>query len=199
MPEPHSDVTAELAELRARLERIEAAAGGAEAPRPEAATAPPDPPAQQSRFWVLDGLSANTGPAFSRDGVSGSVVYGGHVAAPGVGELRWQMGHPAPDVAEADLDGAAQTLAALGHPFRLRLLRRLLLGASTLAELQEPTGQGTSGQIHHHLRELRSAGLVVSRRRNHYEIPAERVVPLLVIVAAALGRDLGTDEGADEN
>ena len=44
--------------------------------------------------------------------------------------------------------------------------------------------------MHHHLRELRAAGLVVSQRRNHYAIPAERVVPLLVIVAAALGRAL---------
>lgn len=62
----------------------------------------------------------------------------------------------------------------------------------TLADLQEIPGSGTSGQLHHHLRELRGAGLVVSRRRNDYAIPAERVVPVLVILAAALGRDLGS-------
>jgi len=86
-------------------------------------------------------------------------------------------------------------LAALAHPLRLEILRRLLLGARTLGELQEIEGTGTSGQVHHHLRELRGAGLVVSQRRNDYAIPAERVVPLLVIVAAALGRAVVADDG----
>ena len=31
---------------------------------------------------------------------------------------------------------------------------------------------------------------MASQRRNHYAIPADRVVPILIIVAAALGRDL---------
>ena len=35
---------------------------------------------------------------------------------------------------------------------------------------------------------LASAGLIVQHRRNHYAIPADRVVPVLVAVAAALGR-----------
>lgn len=202
MTDPLSEVTAALEELRGRLAKVEAATGASDdggasvSAAPDGASGADGPP---SEFWLLDGLARHTGPAFSRDGVTGSVIYGGHVTAPGVGELSWQMGHPAPDVAEADLDRAAQRLAALGHPFRLRLLRRLLLGASTLAELQEPTGQGTSGQVHHHLRELRSAGLVTSRRRNHYEIPPEQVIPLMVVVAAALGRDLGTDDAGGDD
>lgn len=183
--------TAELAEaveqMQARLDALESAGG--------AASRPPGPALAPEPFWLLDHLARNTGPGFARDGVEGSVAYGGRVRAPGAGELVWQLEHPVPDVLEADLAAAAAVLDALGHPLRLEILRRLLLGARTLGELQEIQGTGTTGQVHHHLRELRSAGLVVSRRRNDYAIPAERVVPLLVIVAAALGRSLAGDEG----
>jgi DNA-binding transcriptional ArsR family regulator len=117
------------------------------------------------------------------------------VRAPGAGDLVWQLEYAVPDIVEADLGAAAAVLAALGHPLRLEILRRLLLGARTLGELQEIEGTGTTGQVHHHLRELRAAGLVVSQRRNDYAIPAERVVPLLVMIASALGRSLAGDEG----
>lgn len=141
-----------------------------------------------ARWWLLEHLAGNTGPGFTRDGVSGSVAYGGRVSAPGTGELVWQLEHGVPDVLDADLGAASAILGALSHPVRLEILRRLMLGAHTLGELQELAGTGTSGQIHHHLRELRAAGLIVQPRRSHYAIPAERVVPCLVIIAAALGR-----------
>ena len=76
----------------------------------------------------------------------------------------------------------------LGHPARLRILRQLLRGARTLGELQEALPDaGSSGRLHRHLRELRAAGLVISRRRNDYAVPAERTVPVRVMLAAALG------------
>jgi DNA-binding transcriptional ArsR family regulator len=183
--------TAELAaaveQIQARLAALESANAAAGAGRAPGPALPSEP------FWLLDRLARNSGPAFERDGVEGSVAYGGRVRAPGAGELVWQLEHPVPDIVEADLGAAAAVLGALGHPLRLEILRRLLLGARTLGELQEIEGTGTTGQVHHHLRELRAAGLVVSQRRNDYAIPAERVVPLLVIVAAALGGSLAGD------
>lgn len=148
-------------------------------------------PAPAERWWLLDKLARNTGAEFTRDGVEGSLAYGGRLRAPGAGEIVWQLEHGVPDVLDADLGAASTVLSALGHPLRLEILRRLLLGAHTLAELQEVSETGTSGQVHRHLRELRATGLVVSQRRNHYAVPPERVVPLLVIVAAALGTSLG--------
>jgi hypothetical protein len=44
-----------------------------------------------------------------------------------------------------------------------------------------------TGQPYRHLRELRSAGLVVQRRRSGYAVPAGRAIPCLVLVAAAQG------------
>lgn len=185
-----ADMAAAIERLTSRLDALEAASGAAPAPRPPGPAVPADP------FWLLDRLARNTGPEFSRGEVAGSVAYGGRVRAPGAGELVWQLEHAVPDILEADLGAASAVLGALGHPLRLEILRRLLLGARTLGELQEIQSTGTSGQVHHHLRELRAAGLVVSQRRNDYAIPAERVVAVLVLLAAALGRSLVADDDA---
>lgn len=152
------------------------------------------PPPQQrlptgrdsGRWWLLDRLATYTGPAFAHDGAAGAIVYGGQTDTPGNGTLSWQAEHPLPAVIGADLDKAAAVLGALGHTVRLEILRHLLLGAHTLADLQQIPNIGTSGQLHHHLRELRAVGLVV-HQRNHYTTAPDRVIPWLVIVAAATG------------
>lgn len=175
-------MTQAIARLEARVEALEATGG-------ESGAAPGPKPSSDA-WWLLDHLARNTGPAFSRSDVAGSVAYGGQVRAPGAGELVWQVEHPVPDLIEADLGAASAILGALGHPLRLEILRQLLLGARTLGDLLEIPNTGTSGQVHHHLRELQATGLVASQRRNHYAIPAERVIPVLIIVAAALGREV---------
>jgi hypothetical protein len=43
---------------------------------------------------------------------------------------------------------------------------------------------GTSGQLYHHLRPLLGAGWLCQAARGRYEVPHDRVVPLLVVVAA---------------
>ena len=180
-PDLH-EIAEAIARLQSRVDGLESAGG--------ALGGAPGPSLPAEPWWLLDRLARNTGPGFASEAVAGSVAYGGRVRAPGAGELVWQLEHAVPDLVDADLAVVAKILGALGHPLRLEILRRLLLGARTLAELQEIPSTGTSGQLHHHLRELRTAGLVASQRRNHYAIPADRVVPILIIVAAALGRDV---------
>lgn len=99
--------------------------------------------------------------------------------------VDWRQEHPVPALLASSWADAAGALAALGHPVRLELIRRLLSGAHTTHELAEIPDLGTSGQLYHHLRELQAAGLVVQRRRNDYAVPADRVIPCLVLVAAA--------------
>jgi hypothetical protein len=138
------------------------------------------------RFWALEVLRRHTGPPFQGADTSGSIVFAGIVDAPGTGSVIWQEEHPVPPALEAGWQAAAPALSALGHPIRLEIVRRLLGGARSAQELAEIPELGTSGQLYHHLRELQGAGLVVQRRRNHYAVPAERVIPCLVLVAAAL-------------
>jgi hypothetical protein len=54
---------------------------------------------------------------------------------------------------------------------------------------------GSTGQVHHHLRELRAAGLVGPQKRNHYAIRPDLEMKFPVIVAAALGRRVAGQAG----
>lgn len=68
---------------------------------------------------------------------------------------------------------------------RLRLLREILGGRRTAAELAALDETGTTGQIYHHLRQLTGAGWLHTKGRGRYEVPGARVVPLLVVFTAA--------------
>jgi hypothetical protein len=134
-------------------------------------------------FWALDGLKQRT-----EAGSSGAVLYTGTVCIDDR-QYDWQYGRTVDDVLADDWtdDWAepANALAALGHPVRLRLLHEILRGRHGTGELAELEDLGTTGQLHHHLRQLAAAGWVRNAGRGHYEIPAERVVPLLTILIAA--------------
>ena len=169
----------ELAQLRERvsaLERAVSATPGAPAPAPAAPTDAADV------FWALNTLKAQV-PA------PGAVLYTGSVTLPGGGVADWQYALTTDDLLARDWSRPAPSsaLAALGHPVRLRLLQAIARGTVTVSELAELEGVGTTGQVYHHVNQLISAGWVQSTSRGHYGIPAERVVPLLVVVLAAGG------------
>jgi len=155
-----------LADLLARLGRPESAAGS-------------QPPAMDM-FWALDGLRERVGP----DG-PGAVLFTGTVDLPTGEHYDWQLGAPVGDLLADEWTASADALGALGNPVRLALLRRILGGARTAAELAADEGLGTTGQIYHHLRQLVSAGWLRSAARGHFAVPGDRVIPLLVILAAA--------------
>jgi Helix-turn-helix domain len=188
MGEETTDLVKRVEELEERVAVLERAAtprGGAAA---RAVTELP-PVADRETFWALEVLRQRGGPPFEDEDTGGSVLFAGVARAPGTGHVVWQEERPVPAVLRAGWDDAAGVLAALGHPIRLEIVRRLLAGASTTGELAGIPALGTSGQLYHHLRELQGAGLVVQRRRNHYAVPSERVIPCLTMVAAALSRE----------
>lgn len=142
---------------------------------------PAAPAADPGRFWMLAGLAED---AAAQPG--GAVGYAGSVQLPGGEEYAWQRTHPAgASLGNEESDGAtASVLAALGHAVRLRLLREVLGGVRTTAELAGLPGLGTTGQLHHHLRQLVAAGWLRTTARGSYAVPPERVVPLHVVLAA---------------
>ncbi len=170
-------------DLAARVSELERRVAQLEDGRP--AAQPPAPVVDPERFWALARLAERTGPEFDRDGVAGSLLYAGRARTPGGGDLIWQVEHPLPGVLTEGWEEAAGLLAALGNPVRLEIVRTLLLGGGTIQELQEIPGLGTSGQLYHHLRDLQAAGLVTQRRRGHYGVPGDKVIPALIIIAAA--------------
>jgi hypothetical protein len=166
--------------LEERVTRLEAAGAGAAGVggRMAGEGGLPGPASDGDDFWALRGLK-------ERAGELGAVLLTGSVTLPGTGYVEWQEGQLAATLLAEDWSQPAAALSALAHPVRLLLLREILQGTQTAAQLSEHPGLGTSGQLYHHLRQLVSAGWLRSSARGHYGVPAERVVPLLVTLAAA--------------
>lgn len=126
-------------------------------------------------FWALEGLR-------SRSGADGGVLMTGTVVLPTGEGAEWQEGFAPDALLEADWRLSADALAALGHPIRLMLLRHVACGTRTVSELAASEGLGTTGQLYHHLRQLVAAGWLRTASRGSYEIPAPKIVPLMIII-----------------
>jgi Helix-turn-helix domain len=175
-----ADLASRLAALEERVRRLEPDPDGPPHPtRPAGPTADGGQPSVRERFWALEGLKERLGAG------DGAVLFAGVVPLPAGDWYEWQWGTATGELLAADWSGLSATLAALGHPVRLLLLRQVLSGAGTVAELQERVELGTSGQLYHHLRQLVGAGWLQVAARGRYAVPPERVVPLLVVLAAA--------------
>ena len=129
-------------------------------------------------FWALAGLK-------ERAAEPGAVLFTGTVTLSGGEHYEWQEGQPVETLLADDWAQSAAALAALAHPVRLLLLRQILSGVRTAAELGRHEQLGTTGQLYHHLRQLVAAGWLRTSLRGQYAIPAERIVPLLTLLAAA--------------
>ncbi|MGW3567771.1 ArsR/SmtB family transcription factor [Streptomyces sp. NPDC000941] len=152
-----------LAALEERVSRLEA-----------------EPQTQRDEmFWALEGLRRRlTGP--------GQVLFTGALNLPTGERYEWQQGAETDRLLEADWPEGAAPLAALGHPVRLTLLRAVLCGTRSAAELQEAAGLHTTGQLYHHLKQLTATGWLQAEGRGHYQVPAGKVVPLLVVLSAVV-------------
>lgn len=179
--------------LERRIEQIEARAGTATTGsrgRPEPGDqddrttttrhAPPGGPDPEV-FWALEGLRSRL--AAHADGAdTGGVLLTGTVTLPSGEHAEWQEAFTTATLLDADWTTAADTLTALGHPIRLRLLHEVLRGLRTTAELTAVEDLGTTGQLYHHLRQLVAAGWLRTAGRGRYEVPAPRIIPLLAII-----------------
>lgn len=163
------------------LERRIAQLEGRAAPEPAPADAPPAgvssrPSPDEDPFWALTALKAQAPPP-------GAVVYAGSVEV-GAGHVEYQWGRPTEHLLAADWAERAETVAALGHPLRLAILRRLVDGEHTVAQLVDELELASTGVAYHHLSALQTGGWATSPRRGSWAIPPSRVVPLLAIVTA---------------
>ncbi|HEX8507881.1 MAG TPA: winged helix-turn-helix domain-containing protein [Propionibacteriaceae bacterium] len=159
-----------------RLAALEAAVAALQGSR--SGPVPPDDSVglqDTETFWLVNALRLRY-PA-------GAVIFAG-TASVGKGEVAWQWGAESDRLLEQDWESAAPILDALSHPVRLRLLQRVLNGVATTAELSEDATLGTTGQLHHHLRALVAAGWLQSTGRGRWAVTPQRVIPLLVVVAA---------------
>ncbi|MFI7101958.1 ArsR/SmtB family transcription factor [Streptomyces sp. NPDC050161] len=169
------DLEQRVAALERRLAALERPAAGGTEPAPV-------PGSDPDELWALRGLQAQLAGLGAENG---GVLYTGAVRIPAGQTYEWQYALTTDTVLDGDWADAADVFAALGQPVRLRLLRAVLDGRGTAAELTALDGTGTTGQIYHHLRQLTAAGWLRTAARGRHEVPADRVVPLLVMLTAA--------------
>ncbi|SCX58676.1 Helix-turn-helix domain-containing protein [Klenkia marina] len=136
----------------------------------------------EARVAALEGAPAPGGA-----GDAGTVTYGGQVRLHG--EVAWEIGYDADAVLGLPPAAGVRVLAALGHAVRLEVVRHLLRGPASVAELVEAVGGSSSGQLYHHLTTLTGAGVVEADGGGRYRVPATGVVPVLVLLLASA--DLG--------
>lgn len=172
------DLRRELSALTDRVAQLEAG----QPVVPQTSTHP-DPVTDAEQFWALKGLQARLADHPSTSG--GAVMIVGSLTLPDGSPVAWQQGVGSEGMLETDWSAFAESFSALGHPVRLELLRHILSGVHATAELAETATLGTTGQLHHHLRQLVSAGWVRHSGRGSYEVPASRIVPLLACLAGA--------------
>lgn len=177
-------------EFRALTERVEAlekgttqAGSNPAVGTPELDSAGMSPAIPDGAFWALDGLQDRLPENDSTR--NGAVMIVGSLALPSGAPVAWQQGVGAAGLLEADWGDRAAVFGALAHPVRIELLRHMLNGITATADLAAIDGLGTTGQLHHHLRQLVAAGWVRQGSRGSYEVPAARIVPLLASVLGA--------------
>lgn len=163
----------QLDDLAARVSALEGhLPGGPPEERPS--PLPPD------TFWALTELQRRRPE--DETTADGAVMVVGSLDLPTGDPVAWQEGIGTAGLLETPWEDLAEPLAALGHPVRLELLRRILGGTHSTADLAATDGLGTTGQLHHHLRQLKAAGWVHQTGRGTYAVPARRVVPLLTTI-----------------
>lgn len=153
---------AESDDLRKRLEQLESRVARIEAARDRDGTRSPVASADQA----------------------GTLHFAGAVTTRAGAHYEWQQTLEAESVLDRDWSESAAGLSALAHSVRLLLLHEVLAGRGTVAELSAHERLGTTGQLYHHLRQLVSVGWLQAGARGQYEVPAGRVVPLLIVLAA---------------
>lgn len=97
-------------------------------------------------FWALTALKEH-------EPSPGAVVFAGAIDV-GLGHLEYQWGRPVEHLLAADWAEHAEPVAALGHPLRLAILRRLLDGEHTVAQIVDELELGSTGVAYHHLSAL---------------------------------------------
>ncbi|WP_433200851.1 ArsR/SmtB family transcription factor [Nocardia sp. CA-107356] len=132
--------------------------------------------------WALRRLHEEFANADQRNG---GVMFAGSGSLPSAEQFDWQVQFSTDDIVAYDWGDAAECLAALGSPVRLRILREIFRGSRTAAELTDIAEVGTSGEVYNHLRQLAATGWLHTVGQGRFEVPPNRVVPLLVALATA--------------
>ncbi|SFL49897.1 DNA gyrase subunit B [Paenibacillus sp. 1_12] len=124
----------------------------------------------------------------------GHIYYSGQYRNSAI-KYKWKaQEQPISSLLNQDGEKLAKIVSALGNKQRLDILRSVLQGPVTGTDLVERLHMGTTGQLYHHTKALIGADLLIQEERGgEYSLPAHRVLPVLLLLAAAADlADTGT-------
>ncbi len=173
------DIHAELADLRARVERLEQRAKAykeGEHPLAERVEAKFEQASEEARRFPIGEVRALSYFRFSRPGDD---EYGRLLDEKTIGLDA---------LLALSSDEAAHSMAGMAHPIRLEIYKALLTGSKDSASLLEAAGLNTTGQLYHHLREMEEVGLVVRYGRNRWGQANLQAFALALVAAQQLMR-----------
>jgi DNA-binding transcriptional ArsR family regulator len=120
------------------------------------------------------------------DGETGRITYLG-VYASGGRQSNWICNQLSTNTLLPLIESgaAAKVLSCIGNSNRLNMLLAILKKPSSVAQLTETLGFGSSGQVYHHLGPLLSADLVKEdeQKRGQYVVVPYRVQGIIMILA----------------
>lgn len=162
----------------AALEAVHVQHGPGREPKPELTNS------AELDLWLVREIDHRRPVNASPDG---SVAFGGvaHNLGHSGGEVVYQWHRDNQDLIDDTWDGAITRLAAIAHPARGAIMRRLLVGSASVAQLIDEHILRSPGTSYHHLNTLVAAGWVEKNDTGEYSVRAARVIPLLTIIAAA--------------
>ena len=94
-----------------------------------------------------------------------------------------------PALTDEDLENAAQMMAALGHPLRLRMVIILAGGSSSVTDLMAQLGLTTTGAAYHHLKVLMNQGLVAQPQRGNFALDDDALPHVEGLLTGLFGTD----------
>lgn len=159
--------------IESRVLALEKRVAKLENPTPTQAEAPTG----ESTMWLADALEP------SEELPEGSVIFGGNLTI-GESSYIYQWQRPTEAVTHGDWSENLDRLAALAHPIRGDILRRLLTAPASATELVEEEIVTSTGTAYHHLSALTSAGWT-TKTGGKYSLRPARVIPLLTIITAS--------------
>jgi len=124
-----------------------------------------------------------SGDLWALDNIADSVIFAGDVRT-GAGHAQYQWQRPTSLLLHEDWSPHLERLAALAHPVRGAILRRLLDAPATVAELLDADLATSTGTAYHHLGALQAGGWIAKEAGGRFSVRTARVVPLLTIIAA---------------
>ncbi|MEK3915164.1 ATP-binding protein [Paenibacillus sp. FSL H7-0331] len=131
-------------------------------------------------------ISDPADPVDEANGGSGRIYYSGQYRNSTI-KYKWEaQEQQISSLLNQDGEKLAKILSALGNKQRLDILRSVLQGPVNGTDLVERLHMGTTGQLYHHTKALMGADLLIQEERGgEYSLPAHRVLPVLLLLAAA--------------